>query len=244
MFKGKEIRISFGNVVVEIWLLCYISLSMIFTTGLLLYHINIIKYDKTTREELKKLFLNPFLNPYQRSTKQNLQNVLIPNIKSTSILDELNNNKNKYKKYIKEQEKTKKKEQDKTTDITDISHDRDNGMNKNKKKKEYKEKTLTKKGREKYKIKKEEISEEEKIVEKTDRNNKKDNVDKISNNDMISSHTNDMNKKNQLISPIKVEGNKQVKIIEKESDFLPQPSNKNDKDKNQRKEIFKRIYDD
>ncbi len=243
MFKGKEIQISFGNVVVEIWLLCYISLSMIFTTGLLLYHINIIKYDKTTREELKKLFLNPFLNPYQRSTKQNLQNVLIPNIKSTSILDELNNNKNKYKKYIKEQEKAKKKEIDKTTDITDISHDRDNGMNKNKKKKEYKEKTLTKKGREKYTIKKEEMSEEEKIVEKFDRNNKKDTVDKISNNDMISSHTNDMNKKNQLISPIKVEGNKQVKIIEKESDFLPQPSNKNDKDKNQRKGIFKRIYD-
>ena len=243
MFKGKEIKIAFGNVVVEIWLICYISLSMIFTTGLLLYHINIIKYDKTTREELKKLFLNPFFNPYQRSTKQNLKNVLIPNIKSTSILDELNNNKNNYKKFIKEIEKLKKKEQlDKTTDITDISHDIDNGMNKNKNKKGYKEKTLTKKGREKYKTKKEEISEEEKIVEKTDRNNKKENEDKISNNDIISRDTNDINK-NNLISPIKNEESKEVKIIENESDSLPQASNKNDKDKNQRKGIFKRIYD-
>lgn len=242
MFKGKEIKVSFGNVVVEIWLICYISLSMIFTTGLLIYHINIIKYDKTTREELKKLFLNPFLNPYQRSTKQNLKNVLIPNIKNTSILDELKNNKNDYKKYIREKEKLKKKELlDKTTDITDISHNIDNGMNKNKKKKE-KEKIITKKIREKYKIKKEEISEEEKIVEKSDRNNKKENEDKISNNDIISSHTNDINK-NNLISPIKNEGIKEVKIIENESDLLPQPSNKNDKDTNKRKQVFKRIDD-
>ena len=73
---------------------------MIFTTGLLIFHINIIKFDKTTREDLKKLFLNPFSNPYQRNTKQNLINILIPNIKRTSILDELKSNKNNYLKYI------------------------------------------------------------------------------------------------------------------------------------------------
>ena len=52
LYKGKEIQISFANVVVAIWLLCYIALSMIFTTGLLLFHIKIIKQDKTTKEEL------------------------------------------------------------------------------------------------------------------------------------------------------------------------------------------------
>ena len=102
LYKGKEIRVSFGNVVVAIWLICYVSISMIFTTGLLIYHIKIIKYDKTTREELKKLFVNPFLNPYERSTKRNLKNILLPNIKRTSIIDELKDNKIKYLKSIEE----------------------------------------------------------------------------------------------------------------------------------------------
>ena len=101
LFKGKEIQISFANVLVAIWLICYIAISMIFTTGLLIFHIKIVKVDKTTKEELKKLFLNPFLNPYERSLKQNLKNILLPNNKRTSILDELKNNKNKY---IKEEE--------------------------------------------------------------------------------------------------------------------------------------------
>jgi palmitoyltransferase ZDHHC9/14/18 len=101
LFKGKEIQISFANVLVAIWLICYIAISMIFTTGLLIFHIKIVKVDKTTKEELKKLFLNPFSNPYQRSTKQNFKNALIPNIKTTSILDELKVNKKSYNKYIK-----------------------------------------------------------------------------------------------------------------------------------------------
>jgi hypothetical protein len=109
LYKGKEIQISFANVVVAIWLLCYIALSMIFTTGLLLFHIKIIKQDKTTKEELKKLFMNPFSNPYERNLKQNLKNILLPNIKSTSILDELKINKNNYRKYIRGEELEKEK---------------------------------------------------------------------------------------------------------------------------------------
>ena len=145
LYKGKEIKISFGNVVVAIWLICYISLSMIFTTGLLIFHINVVKFDKTTREDLKKLFLNPFSNPYQRSTKENFKNILIPNIKRTSVLDELKRNKNKYIKYINSKQEKKEKDVD-TTDITDISIEIDNGSSKtrktkaNKNKNEFKEK--------------------------------------------------------------------------------------------------------
>lgn len=53
---------------------------MIFTTGLLIYHIKIVKNNMTTKEELKKLFMNPFGNPYQRDTKKNFLNVLFPKI--------------------------------------------------------------------------------------------------------------------------------------------------------------------
>ena len=162
LYKGKEIRISFANVVVAIWLLCYIALSMIFTTGLLLFHIKIIKQDKTTKEELKKLFMNPFSNPYERNLKQNLKNILLPNIKSTSILDELKINKNNYRKYIRgeELEKEKKNEYDKSTDAAEISVEIENGMNKNRK--VFKEKKSSKKIREKYTNKNEETSEQKK----------------------------------------------------------------------------------
>ena len=60
LYKGKEIQISFAHLVVAIWLLYYITTSMIFTIGLLLFHIKIIKQDKTTKKELKKLF-NEFI---------------------------------------------------------------------------------------------------------------------------------------------------------------------------------------
>ena len=259
-FKGKEIQISFANVVVAIWLLCYIAISMIFTTGLLLFHIKIMKQDKTTKEELKKLFMNPFLNPYERNLKQNLKNVLIPNIKTTSILDELKINKNNYNKFIKVEEKEKKNEYDKNTDVGEVSVEIENGMNKNRK--VYKEKKSSKKKfKEQYKNKKEEMSEQKKIIEKPDNTSQKEdnyilnkmitNEDKSSNNDIMTSHTNDIikrgNKKEEKEEPIdfeiKNEEMKDVEIIENNDiNILPPPSNKKTEDKNN-KEVFKRIHD-
>ena len=104
IYKGKEIQVSFCNVIVSIWLICFIAISMIFTTGLLIFHIKIIKVNKTTREELKKLFENPFFNPFQRSVKQNLKNTLFPNISKKSLLDELRENKKDFYTYIKDVE--------------------------------------------------------------------------------------------------------------------------------------------
>ena len=258
-FKGKEIQISFANVVVAIWLLCYIAISMIFTTGLLLFHIKIMKQDKTTKEELKKLFMNPFLNPYERNLKQNLKNVLIPNIKTTSILDELKINKNNYNKFMKVEEKEKKNEYDKNTDVAEVSVEIENGMNKNRK--VFKEKKSSKKIREKYTNKNEETSEQKKIIEKPDKIIKKEdnyilnkmitNEDKSSNNDIMTSHTNDIikrgNKKEEKEEPIdfeiKNEEMKDVEIIENnENNDLPLPSNKNAEDKKNSKGVFKRIH--
>ena len=220
LHKGKEIKISFGNVVVAIWLICYVAISMIFTTGLLIFHIKIIKYDKTTREELKKLFLNPFLNPYERSLKQNLKNILLPNFKRTSIIDELKSNKNKYLIYEEESKNKKKRKEEESGDLTDISFEKENDDNSNKKstpknKKESKGKKGIKKVKGKHKNKKSEgNSEEIKIVDKNHINNKIDNEkkkeeekeniinkiisneDKSSSNDLMTSNTNEKNKKN------------------------------------------------
>ena len=100
LYQKKEIQAAFCNVIISLWLICFVGTTMIFTTGLLIFHIKIIKDDKTTKEELKKLFSNPFLNPFQRTTKENLINALLPNISKKSLIDELRENKEKYITYI------------------------------------------------------------------------------------------------------------------------------------------------
>ena len=102
LYKGKEIQTSFCNVIFSLWIIIFVGFSMIFTTGLLIYHIKIIKSDMTTREEIKKLFLNPFYNPFQRTTKENVKEALIPTISKKSLLDDLKANKNKYFNYKNE----------------------------------------------------------------------------------------------------------------------------------------------
>ena len=125
LYKGKEIAISFCNVIPSIWIIIFIAISMVFTTGLFIFHIKIIKVNKTTREELKKLFANPFNNPYNRTLKENLKNILLPNISKKSLIDELKENKKDYIKYM-----NKKKEEEKNKENEDINN---NKVNDNKK---------------------------------------------------------------------------------------------------------------
>ena len=69
--KSKKNGALVGDVVMSLYIIIFVLLTMIFTTGLLFYHIKITKQDMTTKEEIKKYFLNPFGNPYQRSAKKN-----------------------------------------------------------------------------------------------------------------------------------------------------------------------------
>ena len=111
LYKGKEIQTAFCNVIFSLWLIGFVAITMIFTTGLLIFHIKIIKVNKTTKEELKKLFSNPFLNPFQRTIKENIKNSLFPNISKKSLIDDLKENKKKYLKYLKEENNNKEKEE-------------------------------------------------------------------------------------------------------------------------------------
>ena len=137
LYKGKEVQTAFCNVIFSLWLIGFVAITMIFTTGLLIFHIKIIKVNKTTKEELKKLFSNPFLNPFQRSTKENIKNALIPNINKKSLIDDLKENKKKYLKYLKEEKynkekeelKKKKREKEEGKNITIINDNSNNNEN-------------------------------------------------------------------------------------------------------------------
>ena len=87
-----------GEVIMSLYLILYVILTMIFTTGLLIYHIKIVKNNMTTKEELKKYFLNPFANPYQRSTKKNFSFVLFPQVGKNDLIDILNYNEEIYER--------------------------------------------------------------------------------------------------------------------------------------------------
>jgi hypothetical protein len=71
----------------SLFLVIYGGLSMLFTTGLLIYHSKLISKNMTTKEELKRFFINPFGDPYSRNCQRNCQNVLFPRLPTKNILD-------------------------------------------------------------------------------------------------------------------------------------------------------------
>jgi hypothetical protein len=111
--KKKFDAVVVGDVIMSLYLIVYVILTMIFTTGLLIYHIRIIKNNMTTKEELKKHFLNPFNNPYQRSTKKNFSTVLFPKVGKRDLKDILNYNEEIYQKQKDYIIKSRKKKDDK-----------------------------------------------------------------------------------------------------------------------------------
>ena len=102
-----------GDVIMSLYLIVYVILTMIFTTGLLIYHIKIVRNNMTTKEELKKYFINPFANPYQRSTKKNFSSVLFPQLGKKDLIDILNYNEEIYERQKDYILKNKKKKDDK-----------------------------------------------------------------------------------------------------------------------------------
>ena len=73
------------EVIVSFYLIIYSILSMIFTTPLIIYHINLILNDMTTKEKINNIYYHGI--PYTRKYLQNAKNVLFPLVKKYSILD-------------------------------------------------------------------------------------------------------------------------------------------------------------
>jgi hypothetical protein len=219
LYPKKEVQVSFCNVIISIWLICFVAISMIFTTGLLIFHIKIMKVDKTTREELKKIYENPFLNPFQRSVKENIKNILLPNISKKSIIDELKENRNDYNQYINdkkslsgEEEEEKEKDEEEDNEISNaneitninncnnveekdidiiINNDADIKQKKRKKEKitEKEEKKTNEINNEKENEKNNNKNTKNKKLEKKIMDNVMINEDKSSSNDIMTNHT-------------------------------------------------------
>ena len=87
--KGKRISnlnsFSLCEVIVSIYLIIYSILFMFFTTRLIIYHVNLILNDITTKEKENSVYYNGI--PYTRKHFQNVKNILFPVIKKYSILD-------------------------------------------------------------------------------------------------------------------------------------------------------------
>ena len=75
-----------ASVIVSVFIILYGALSMIFTTGLLLYHSTLIKNNLTTKEELKHVFSNYFGNTYNRGFARNWRLVMNPVLSYPSVL--------------------------------------------------------------------------------------------------------------------------------------------------------------
>lgn len=79
--------VALNKCIISIFIIIYCGLSMIFTTGLLIYHSKLVSNNMTTKEELKKFFINPFGNPYKRKCCTNCSNVLCPRKNKKSLLN-------------------------------------------------------------------------------------------------------------------------------------------------------------
>ena len=131
--KNKILKQTFSEIIVTLYIFIYICITMIFTTGLLIFHIRMVANNITTKEELKKFFINPFGNPYQRNKSFNFKSIIFPKKPKMGLIDILNYNKNMNElqnKYYKDLHKKKKeKEEKKQEDQNELNISFDNNIN-------------------------------------------------------------------------------------------------------------------
>lgn len=140
--KKEIVQQSFCKIIISLYIFIYVCITMIFTSGLLLFHIRIVANNTTTKEELKKFFKNHFGNPFYRNKLFNFKSILFPKRTKMDLIDLFNYNKKMYdeqKKYLSELNQKKKEKLEKKilsskedtlkeNDIK-ISFDKDNDIN-------------------------------------------------------------------------------------------------------------------
>ena len=75
------------DVIMSIYIIIYEGITMIFVTGLFIYHTKLILRNKTTKEDIKRFWENPQGNPYTRNKKLNFKNSLFPQKQKFSLID-------------------------------------------------------------------------------------------------------------------------------------------------------------
>ena len=124
--KSTRIKYSIGESIMSIYIIIYTFITMIFTTELFFYHIILALNNITTKEELKKLFKNPFDNPYTRSIGKNLKFIICPKKAKMSLVDLLRYNNKMYRQQQKFLKKSSKKGDSNNTSVSsnEISFDK------------------------------------------------------------------------------------------------------------------------
>ena len=123
--KNKWVQKSFCQVIMSLYIFIYICITMIFTTGLLIFHIRMVINNMTTKEELKKFFVNPFGNPFYREKMANFLSSIFPKRAKMGLIGLLKYNQKMYeeqKKYylsLKNREKEEEKNQEKNKEKKD-----------------------------------------------------------------------------------------------------------------------------
>jgi hypothetical protein len=83
------VALSLNETVVSLFIIIFGLLSMIFTTGLFVYHTNLIKNNLTTKEELKNIYGPPQGNPHKRSLLKNIISAFCSPIPKISLLEQM-----------------------------------------------------------------------------------------------------------------------------------------------------------
>ena len=131
---------SLSEVIMSLYIIIYQGLVMIFVTGLFFYHTKLILKNMTTKEDIKKFWINPLGNPFNRNNKKiNLINSLFPLKQKISIIDILKKGfikiicgeEIKEKIKIKEEEEENSNEEINNNNIRIINQDNNNDNNNN-----------------------------------------------------------------------------------------------------------------
>jgi hypothetical protein len=78
-----------NEVLISLFLIIFGLFSMIFTTGLCVYHSSLIKNNLTTKEELKNIYTPPQGNPYKRNLWKNIKLAFCPSLPKLSLLEKM-----------------------------------------------------------------------------------------------------------------------------------------------------------
>jgi palmitoyltransferase ZDHHC9/14/18 len=91
------IAMSLNESIVSLFLVIFGLLSMVFTTGLFVYHTNLIISNLTTKDEINGTYDNEMGNPWNQGCRRNYKKIICPRLQKPSFLEEIAKNSKKEK---------------------------------------------------------------------------------------------------------------------------------------------------
>jgi palmitoyltransferase ZDHHC9/14/18 len=101
LYQANIIAMSLNETIVSLFLVIFGLLSMIFTTGLLIYHTNLVINNLTTKDEINGTYDNEMGNPWNQGCLKNYKRIMCPTIQQPSLLKTIEVNSKKEKKFRK-----------------------------------------------------------------------------------------------------------------------------------------------